>query len=220
MVWAERAGCKWDFHKYQREFMDFRVPKTKGVWVRVGVCETFSYNICAEVETENFPIGTGWLLWDHPVLGTVILKQHLQRKEATKRRKNQRISVEWFDFCVDFAETQHAEAAGPEHCHDGDVAGGAERAVAAGAVRGLPAQRGAPLLPAGGVREPCPGAPHRGAQGGALSHPQLHDWCQEALHALLRAWVSVCQLLAPSPLAASPSWWCWVVTAHSALQHP
>lgn len=74
-----------------------------------------------------------------------------------------------------FAETQHAEAAGPEHCHDGDVAGGAERAVAAGAVRGLPAQRGAPLLPAGGVGEPCPGAPHRGAQGGALSHPQLHD---------------------------------------------
>lgn len=156
------------------------------------VCETFSYNICAEVEKKGFPIRT------------FIPKQHLLRwavkggNERRKKPEDKRLMMWFVGF---FAETQHAEAAGPEHCHDGDVAGGAERAVAAGAVRGLPAQRGAPLLTARGVGEPRPGAPHRGAQGGALGHPQLHDWCQEALHALLRARVSVRELLAPSPLS-------------------
>lgn len=113
-----------------------------------------------------------------PQLGRLFQSNICCERKPQTAETNHRTSTERCDFYVLFiflAETQHAEAAGPEHCHDGDIPGGAERAVAAGAVRGLPAQRGAPLLPAGGVREPCPGAPHRGAQGGALSHPELYD---------------------------------------------
>lgn len=85
--------------------------------------------------------------------------------------------------------SQHAEAAGPEQRHDCVVQGDVQRPVPAGAVRGLQAECGAPLLPAGGVWEPGSGAPHCEAHRRALCHQGLRGQRKEALHPLLRPWV-------------------------------
>lgn len=81
------------------------------------------------------------------------------------------------------------EATGLEYGPDGDIQRGVQCIISAGAMCGLQAKCGAPLLTFSGIGEPGPGAPYCETRGHALCHQGLFSRRKEALHPLLCPWV-------------------------------
>lgn len=88
-----------------------------------------------------------------------------------------------------FLVSLQVEGTGLEYRPDGDIQRGVQCIISAGAMRGLQAECGAPLLTLGRVGEPGPGASHSETRRNALCYQGLFSRCKETLHPLLRAWV-------------------------------
>lgn len=94
----------------------------------------------------------------------------------------------WYPFIFSIVLFQ-AEAAGPEYRLYGVVQRGVQRAIPAGAVRGLQTKCGAPLFSLSGDGKPSAGAPHSETQRHAHCHQGLFGRHEEALYPVLHPWV-------------------------------